>query len=372
MADQKNSEYVESPEEWPFEGLESYAGFEITPCENAPNFSDTTHFTKLQLNSGQKIQISALAQHIPSALATTAMAKAYVVKFPKGLPHTLTVLNQGGFSSAIQGANSRFVGTASLYAMSPQAVAMGAFTAMSIASGQYFLSQINNAMDIMTKELDDIINFLETDKKSELISEINFIRYAYQNCGSIMVHDHQRTATILSLQDAKKTAMKDIEFYINDLRKLLRNKPGLLRDFEKAESKLEQSKEPLELSKQLFLMCSVMESYFSQNQDPEYLLNVENDIAACFTRCDKQLLESFTTLNTRISDYNPNLKENLLQADKSKLKIEELKKKVSAAISDLRERQESAIRHDIRSMLYPADSVTKYYLSDNGEVYIEC
>lgn len=40
-----------------------------------------------------------MLQQIPGMLASDAMAGAYTVKFPKGLPHTLTALHQGGVGS---------------------------------------------------------------------------------------------------------------------------------------------------------------------------------------------------------------------------------------------------------------------------------
>lgn len=100
------------------------------------------------------------------------------------------------------------------YSMSTQAAIMGMFTAMSVASGQYFLSQINNEMRMMNMKLDEILEFLYGDKKAELMAEMSFIKYAYENYSSIMSHDQQRIATIVSLQEAKKVAMKDIEFIL--------------------------------------------------------------------------------------------------------------------------------------------------------------
>ena len=69
----------------------------------------------------------------------------------------------------------------------------------------------------MRMNLDKILEFLYGDKKAELMAEISFVKYAYQNYNSIMSHESQRTATIASIQEAKKVAMKDIEFYMNDL-----------------------------------------------------------------------------------------------------------------------------------------------------------
>ncbi len=41
------------------------------------------------------MHISALVQQVPVAVDVGAMTQAYTVKFPQGLPHTLTALKQG-------------------------------------------------------------------------------------------------------------------------------------------------------------------------------------------------------------------------------------------------------------------------------------
>ena len=97
---------------------------------------------KLDLDKDNKRAVSAFMQYLPSLIATTTLSQSYIVSFPEGLPHVLTSLQQGGFGTTIQD-HGRFVGTASLYPTTPQAVALGVFTVMSIASSQYFLNQIN-------------------------------------------------------------------------------------------------------------------------------------------------------------------------------------------------------------------------------------
>lgn len=336
--------------------------FEITPCENALDFEDSNRFKKLELGTAQKIHLSAFAQNILPAIATGTVANAYIVKFPEGLPHTLTALNQGGVGSMIR-ENGKFVGSASFYAMSAQAALMGAFTAMSVASGQYFLSQINNEMRMMNMKLDEILEFLYGEKKAELMAEMSFIRYAYENYVSIISHEQQRIATITSLQEAKKVAMKDIEFYINDLEKTVSYKP---KDYSELEARTEKSfliKESLELSQQLFVMSSMMEVYFAQNQDTEYLKSVEKDMLAYIDKCDKRMLGSFSTLKGMINGYKARPMEKI---DKSICE-----KRVADVVDSLNSGEESDMRKVVRSTLRVSTKSTEYYLNNNGEIFIK-
>lgn len=342
--------------------MQKSGNFEITYCENALDFSDSKRFKKLELGTAQKIYLSAFAQSFLPAVATGTIANAYIVKFPEGLPHTLTALNQGGVGSMIR-ENGKFVGSASFYSMSAQAALMGVFTAMSVASGQYFLSQINNEMRMMNMKLDEILEFLYGDKKAELMAEMSFIRHAYENYASIMSHEQQRIATITSLQEAKKVAMKDIEFYINNLETKVSYKT---KDYAELESRTEKTfliKESLELSQQLFVMSSIMEVYFAQNQDSEYLKSIEKDILAYIDKCDKRMLGSFSTLKGMINGYKPRPMEKINKSTS--------KKQVTALVDSLNSGEESEMRKAVRSALCVSTKSAEYYLNSNGEMYVK-
>ena len=120
-------------------------------------------------------------QQLPAVVAANALSDMYMVRFPAGIPNALTPLKQGGFSTMVKGENGRIAGTASLYSVEAQAAVLGAFNAMSIVSGQYFLAQINSELKTMNQNIDKILEFLYGDKKAELISEVSFVKSAYQN-----------------------------------------------------------------------------------------------------------------------------------------------------------------------------------------------
>jgi len=335
--------------------------FQIVPCEETINLNDINRFRKLKLNSAQKIQISALAQNALPMAAAGMMANAYVARFPKGLPHTLVKLNQGGFGGMIQ-ENGRFVGAASFYPLTTQAAIIGVFTTMSIASGQYFLSQINDEMKMMGMKLDEILEFLYGDKKAELMAEMSFVQATYKNYDSIMSHEQHRSATLVSLQEAKKVAMKDIEFYICDLDSVISKKT---KDYAGIESKAEkafQIKESLILSQQLFIMSSILEVYFAQNYDAEYLDFIEKNLIAYIDKCDKRMLGNFGVLKGIIHNYKARPME--------KIEKSSLEKKVNHLIDSLANGEESDIRKVICSSLHAATKNTEYYIDNNGDVYI--
>lgn len=341
--------------------IQEQNGFQLKPYEGVLDLGDKSRFAKLELTSAQKIHISGLLQQAPAAATAGAMTQLYSVQFPEGLPETLTALTQGGFGSQIR-EGGKFVGSASFYPVTTQAAVLGAFTVMSIASSQYFLAQINNELGMMKMKLDKILEFLYGDKKAELMSEVSFTKYAYQNYTSIMAHEPQRIATITGLQGSKKVAMKDIEFYIADLDATVNSEAkGNYSNLDELAIKTFQIGESLEIAQQLYLMSSLLEMYFAQNHDKEYIQALESDLTAYLDKCDRRMLSSFSIMNSRIAGYKQKPMEKI---DKT---INE--KKFSTLIDSLNSGEESPMRKSMRTALHASTQPTEYYLSQDGNVY---
>jgi hypothetical protein len=359
--DVQSNEEVALAELQLFRTMQTNGNFEIVSCDGEIDFENNGRFTELKLNSEQKQHVSALLQHIPSAIAAGAMAQTYTVKFPNGLPNALVPLKQGGFSSLIREDGGLFVGTASFYPALTQAALLGAFTAMSVASGQYFLSEINNELKMMKLNIDKILEFLYGDKKAELMSEISFARQAHQNYNSIMAHEQQRVATIVGLQEAKKVAMKDIEFYIVDLTSTVDSKDN--SDINSLVSKAFQIKESLDLSMQLYVISNLLEVYYAQNYDSDYIQHLEGNIFSYIDKCEKRMLSSFSVLGRRIGDYKGKVWEKV---DKSSHE-----QQVGELLELLNSGNESSIRKSVHSVLRATTRKEEYYITNSGNVYFK-
>ncbi len=337
-------------------------GFDLSACTAVPNLEDERHFSKLKLNSAQKMQVGALLHEFPSVASATALANAYVVKFPKGLPHALVKLKQGGFGSMVQGSDGKFVGSASFYKMSAQAAVAGIFSAMSIATSQYYLTAINNELSIVNQKIDKILDFLYGDKKAELMSEISFVQYAYKNYMSIMEHEAQRQATIAGLQESKKVAMKDIEFYMSDLKSNAKKTPKNYADFEKVADNTFQIKDSLELSIQLYIMSSIMEIHYAQNYDSEYIDYLRGDINNYVEKFYNRMISDFNHL----AGFHQGFKTNAI----NKFDPSVLSKRFDTLIGKLNNEKESCINDSIYKSLDSFSAENEYYVNNDGEVFL--
>lgn len=337
----------------------------VVPIDDPSAIYGDRSYEQMPLSSLEKMQFSSLLSQVPSALAASSMSGMYRVVFPDGLQHSLTALKQGGFSSYFKDANGKFAGSASLYKSSFQAAALGVFTVMSIVCGQYFLAEINKEMTLINQKIDKIIEFLYGDKKAELLAEISFTRYAFENYRSIMAHPEQRIATITSLQEAKKIAIKDIEFFINDLDTLSNIVTKSAIEFDDNLQKAFRAHDSLMLSSQLLTMSSILEVFFSQNIDQNYLAYIEDSNAAYLEKCDKLALSSLSTLKFRVLD--PSLKVPAKMDFHKQHKAAEITKRMEQANND----KNTESRKRIHSVFESMRNMNEIAVDSSGNAYIK-
>lgn len=345
------------------QNLQEQYGFKITPCQSDLELGDKNGFEMLKLTAEQKMQISELLQHVPAMAATGAMAGAYTVSFPHGLPHTLMALKRGGFGSQIvnMAGNKKILGSASFYPMIAQAAVYGVFTAMSIATGQFFLVQINKELRMINQKLDEILKYLYEEKKAELLSEVFFVKYACDNYDFIMADEAQRIATIGSIQQAKKTAMKDIEFYIKYLESKIES--CAKQKFDALNKLMDEeiipNVENLDISLQLYCMSSLMEVFFSQNFEEAYVQYVEDNIKSYVESCEKKKNSFFDTLKAYFNEKNisNSQKQKLLECEE---KLCEWKDLIDKRQGDMKK---------LYAVLKTVNKSTEYYIKEDGSAY---
>lgn len=349
-----------------YNNIQDNADFSLVPCEVEIDFDDTKKYLPVETTPCQRKQMVSFLQQIPSVIATGTLAGAYSVSFPEGLPHTLTALHQGGFGSMIRD-NGKFAGTASFYPMSIQAFAMGAFTVMAAASGQYFLTQINKELQETNTKLDEILEFLYGEKRSELIAEISFVKYAHENFSSIMTHDEQRLSTITNLQEARKIAMKDIDFYINDFLSISKKTVKSYTELVNQTNQALRIKDCIELSRQLYAFSALLEIYYSENHEEAYLEYMKNDVDTFVRKCDGKILDGLGAVKGKFSAYKAKISEKTFSEENRKANIDKIDL-ISEKYSD---GSDNPLRIAVQESLEELNKPKEYYIRDDGKVFIK-
>ena len=167
---------------------------------------------------------------------------------------------------------------------------------------------------------------------------------------------------IQSIQEGRKTAIKDIEFYLADLHSTVNAKDK--SDVETLAYKAFQIRECLELSIQLYVTCNVLEVFYSQNFDSSYLKYVESDVGNYISKCEKQMLGDFNFLRAIIEGAKqPKIGRKFDQ--------EALLKSVNLTIDRLSAAGEPEMKKALHKALYSSESASEYYITLDGNVFLK-
>ena len=234
---------------------------------------------------------------------------------------------------------------------------------MSMATGQYFLSEINSKLKIISSKLDSILEFLYGDKKAELISEINYVRYVYSNYETIMQCPEQRIATITSLQETQKTAMKDIEFYMADLGRVVGKDADNEEEMNEMVTRSLQIQDSINYSLQLYALTVMLIVYYSQNTSKSHVDYLKEELSLYIDKCDKHALSDLSTLRQKTDTY-----ENSGWFS-GKYEKEPFLKEIDARIDVIHESKQSDRMKDIFDAIESFCAPAEYYIDKDGEVY---
>lgn len=292
-------------------------GFRIEKLDHVCDLTDTKRYEKIELSDLEIGRLNALASDIPTAAAAGAISNMYTITFPKGIQSTLTKLNQGGYSTLLKGADGKFVGTASLYPATTQALLLGTFTALSFATGQFFLSAINKELKEINRKLDEIISLLHEDKKCELFAEIKYVKDVFNNCRYIVSNEVLCNAKIIGLQNSQKIALSDIEFYKKLLIVTVEKEKNI---DEKNLDGIMKIADTLILSLQLYLMSIITEVLcIKQVVDEGYKNSQIESLYDYSVACKNALSASFSKIQDRLNNGKNKKKEELLKKVEKKI-----------------------------------------------------
>ena len=337
------------------------AGCEVISCNTPLDFGDTTRFRKVEFPEQAGLATNSFLQLVPAKLAAEAASNTYVLRFPKGIQGSLMNLHQGGQSTVMRDTAGHFVGTASLYRVDPASLAaFQAFSIASFATGQYFLADISSKLTEVNKKLDDLLAFLQTSKRTELLSELTFVKYALANYSTIMLNDAQRIATIGNLQRAKTKAIADIEFYTERLESSVSGKAN--------ESQIQivlQNKQGIDLASQLYAISGIMETYYSQNWNESYLANIKDDAKPLFALTQNRMIGALRTFSDKVSKELEGRKKNPL----AKNEVSKKEREVLRVFDALNSQTESPLLILMKDALNKPSEETELYLRPDGTVY---
>lgn len=156
--------------------------------------------------------------------------------------------------------------------MAPQ-LALGVFNAMSIATGQYFMSEINSKLKTIDTGINDIKSFLEVDKQSEILSDRLTLEQLQRDIFFIIDNETQVHATSVELKRIKSRSLSNCNFYKTQIERVRSN----LKNYSKFDTykwviwELEKRYPQYLLSVHNYIMATFLDAYVTGMDDPDYL-----------------------------------------------------------------------------------------------------
>ena len=196
-------------------------GFSISNLEMFNN--DSNKYTKIPKEKA--CTINSTFQQMPflakQAVDSKTMSGLYRVSFDKGLGVLQRSSTPGYLTGNVvkPGTNNKIVEVAKWQEFNPgtalQAanVAMTVFTVASIATGQYFMAQINTHLQEIDQKLDAIMDFLVEDKLSDLWADAHYIENILKNHQLIQNNPYDLNSTLSTIQQIRLRALSNIRFY---------------------------------------------------------------------------------------------------------------------------------------------------------------
>ena len=332
-------------------------------CDNLSEQINKGMVKKVPLTDNQKTEMLDLLHYIPEASAAMTLSNAWVAKFPKGFSSAnMMRYDKGGVGTPLQG-DQGIEDHASLFSLRTQGAIHGIFSILSAATGQYFLSRIDNQLSLVNSKLDDVINFLYGENRAELMAEIFFVRRTHENYASIMTNEYQRIATITGLQSAQKIAVKDLEFYLADIENAARKQVTDFKSLCADETAAWKALNCVELALQTFVIASILEIYISENYDDSYTEYVKQQLTSYMKRCDTVIVTSFSAIDLKFAQYHQGVFENAENRQKFRTMIRR-------TLAPYKGEVQSPLRQMMKDALDALQSDSIYYLTEKDDVYV--
>jgi len=240
---------------------------------------------------------------VPNVLASQTLSQAYRVVMPKGAIGNLMQYKTGLLGTPIvDPVTSKITAHAGLASLNPSAIALGAFTAASFVTGQYFMAEIRKELTEIKTGLNRIEGMLEDTKISEVDAAIFFIKYAEENMNEILLVNEHKIATLTNVQRSTNILFQNSLYYERQISRTIAN----IGDTRKTDE-IDKNYKTLEESIMLWCKCTygyyygkIVEIKLSENYDNNYLINTE-----------KELMERAEFFNDNIRSFLVNLNINL-------------------------------------------------------------
>lgn len=280
--------------------LKTEYGIEIVQADLAQ--TDLMQKGYRKMASGELALVSMALQYVPQFAAQSANNRAVGTAFKAATDGTFRIRLADGMHLAasrltpnayrgvgLSNATNQVAGSAELISndavltvpKAPQ-IALGIFSALSFATGQYFMMQINGKLEAITGGIDRIEQYLEDSRRSELMSACQELNELVPRIEYIS-NEHDASELVTHLNNIRMAVRKHISHYQTQIKMLITGmqEKDKADDIDKKIQMVATYLQEYRYATQIIAMTKLLELRIKNIMDPDQMAMYRQEISEC-------------------------------------------------------------------------------------------
>lgn len=194
-------------------------------------------------------------------------------------------------------------------------IALNAFNALSVVTGQYFMAQVNAKLSVIKNGIDDIKQYIDAVKQSELEAALQELNEIISHLQFIKKDTERTRGTIVQIEDVRKVARRNINLYSNQIQKVIKraSKTDSENVITKNTDDLRQYMIQYRYAVYVYNLAQILKIYLNDITDVEELSMFRNEISLTVNSYKDQYDKMVKWVNRYLEETNSLNKMNIKQ-----------------------------------------------------------
>ncbi|NLV29208.1 MAG: hypothetical protein GXY57_03530 [Erysipelotrichaceae bacterium] len=194
-------------------------------------------------------------------------------------------------------------------------IALNAFNALSVVTGQYFMAQVNAKLSVIKNGIDDIKQYIDAVKQSELEAALQELNEIIRHLQFIKKDTERTRGTIVQIEDVRKVARRNINLYSNQIQKVIKraSKTDSENVITKNTDDLRQYMIQYRYAVYVYNLAQILKIYLNDITDVEELSMFLNEISLTVNSYKDQYDKMVKWVNRYLEETNSLNKMNIKQ-----------------------------------------------------------
>lgn len=194
-------------------------------------------------------------------------------------------------------------------------IALNAFNALSVVTGQYFMAQVNAKLSVIKNGIDDIKQYIDAVKQSELEAALQELNEIIRHLQFIKKDPERTRGTIVQIEDVRKVARRNINLYSNQIQKVIKrtSKTDSENLITKNTDDLRQYMIQYRYAVYVYNLAQILKIYLNDITDVEELSMFRNEISMTVNSYKDQYAKMVKWVNRYLEETNSLNKMNIKQ-----------------------------------------------------------